>query len=69
MSLEWDLSGKGVVQENQALGGPQLKQKRLPVIHHPEGPACTLQLRLFFPLGSFSVGQFKSQFTYCFYTS
>ena len=41
MSLEWDLGGKEVIQANQALGGPQLKQKRLPVVHHPEGPACT----------------------------
>lgn len=41
MSLEWDLGGKGVIQANQALGGLQFQQKRSPVVHHPEGPACT----------------------------
>lgn len=38
MYLEWDLCGKDVIQ---ALRGSQLKQKRLPVFHFPESPACT----------------------------
>lgn len=39
MFLEWDLGGKGVIQANRALGRPQFKQKRPPVVHYPEGPA------------------------------
>lgn len=41
MSLGWGLDEKDVTQAKQALGGPQLKQRRPLVVYHPEGPACT----------------------------